>query len=35
MTEEALQEILEQTESDPAFQGLFDIFDFGMDYSSL
>ncbi|XP_072849760.2 protein NPAT isoform X3 [Pogona vitticeps] len=29
MTEEAIQEILEQTESDPAFQGLFDIFDFG------
>lgn len=30
MTEEAIQEILEQTESDPAFQGLFDMFDFGM-----
>nr|XP_060626980.1 protein NPAT isoform X2 [Anolis sagrei ordinatus] len=29
MTEEAIQEILEQTESDPAFQGLFDVFDFG------
>ncbi|KAL8191036.1 UNVERIFIED_CONTAM: hypothetical protein K2H54_066892 [Gekko kuhli] len=29
MTEEAIQEILEQTESDPAFQGLFDMFDFG------
>uniref|UniRef100_A0A8C6XAI4 Nuclear protein, coactivator of histone transcription n=1 Tax=Naja naja TaxID=35670 RepID=A0A8C6XAI4_NAJNA len=28
MTEEAIQEILEQTESDPAFQGLFDVFDF-------
>lgn len=30
MTEEAIQEILEQTESDPAFQGVFDMFDFGM-----
>ncbi|XP_008120416.1 protein NPAT isoform X1 [Anolis carolinensis] len=29
MTEEAIHEILEQTESDPAFQGLFDVFDFG------
>lgn len=29
MTEEAIQEILEQTESDPAFQGVFDMFDFG------
>ncbi|XP_048349179.1 protein NPAT isoform X2 [Sphaerodactylus townsendi] len=29
MTEEAIQEILEQTESDPAFHGLFDMFDFG------
>nr|XP_056714569.1 protein NPAT [Euleptes europaea] len=29
MTEEAIREILEQTESDPAFQGLFDVFDFG------
>ncbi|XP_042315982.1 protein NPAT isoform X2 [Sceloporus undulatus] len=29
MTEEAIQEILEKTESDPAFQGLYDIFDFG------
>uniref|UniRef100_A0A8C6XAD5 Nuclear protein, coactivator of histone transcription n=1 Tax=Naja naja TaxID=35670 RepID=A0A8C6XAD5_NAJNA len=30
MTEEAIQEILEQTESDPAFQGLFDVFDFAL-----
>ncbi|NXR82504.1 NPAT protein, partial [Pycnonotus jocosus] len=29
MSEEAIQDILEQTESDPAFQALFDCFDYG------
>ncbi|XP_009475170.1 PREDICTED: protein NPAT [Nipponia nippon] len=29
MSEEAIQDILEQTESDPAFQALFDLFDYG------
>ncbi|NXP90842.1 NPAT protein, partial [Passerina amoena] len=29
MSEEAIQDILEQTESDPAFQDLFDCFDYG------
>ncbi|XP_067842226.1 protein NPAT isoform X2 [Heptranchias perlo] len=29
MTDEAIQDILEQTESDPAFQALFDLFDYG------
>ena len=29
MSEEAIQNILEQTESDPAFQALFDLFDYG------
>ncbi|XP_067418910.1 protein NPAT isoform X2 [Emydura macquarii macquarii] len=29
MSEEAIQDILEQTESDPAFQALFDLFDSG------
>ncbi|XP_014351294.1 protein NPAT isoform X2 [Latimeria chalumnae] len=29
MSEEAIQDILEQTESDPAFQALFDLFDCG------
>uniref|UniRef100_A0A8C0VWM5 Protein NPAT n=1 Tax=Cyanistes caeruleus TaxID=156563 RepID=A0A8C0VWM5_CYACU len=29
MSEEAIQDILEQTESDPAFQALFDWFDYG------
>ncbi|XP_062949947.1 protein NPAT [Cynocephalus volans] len=29
MSEEAIQYILEQTESDPAFQALFDLFDYG------
>ncbi|XP_053526402.1 protein NPAT isoform X1 [Artibeus jamaicensis] len=28
MSEEAIQDILEQTESDPAFQALFDLFDY-------
>ncbi|NXC71128.1 NPAT protein, partial [Anhinga anhinga] len=31
MSEEAIQDILEQTESDPAFQALFDLFDYGRD----
>uniref|UniRef100_A0A8D0HLX3 Nuclear protein, coactivator of histone transcription n=1 Tax=Sphenodon punctatus TaxID=8508 RepID=A0A8D0HLX3_SPHPU len=35
MSEEAIQEILEQTESDPAFQALFDLFDHGMQFSPL
>lgn len=29
MTDDAIQDILEQTESDPAFQALFDLFDYG------
>lgn len=29
MSEEAIQDILDQTESDPAFQDLFDLFDYG------
>ncbi|XP_063060747.1 protein NPAT [Engraulis encrasicolus] len=29
MTDNAIQDILEQTESDPAFQALFDLFDYG------
>lgn len=29
MTDDAVQGILAQTESDPAFQALFDLFDFG------
>ncbi|KAM4828043.1 protein NPAT isoform 3-T3 [Thomomys bottae] len=29
MSEEVIQDILEQTESDPAFQALFDLFDYG------
>ncbi|NXW94652.1 NPAT protein, partial [Alopecoenas beccarii] len=29
MSEEAIQDILQQTESDPAFQALFDLFDYG------
>jgi len=32
MSEEAIQDILEQTESDPAFQALFDLFDYGRVY---
>lgn len=32
MSEEAIQDILEQTESDPAFQALFDLFDYGRLY---
>lgn len=36
MSEEAIQDILEQTESDPAFQALFDLFDYGrVCYSQL
>lgn len=31
MSEEAIQDILEQTESDPAFQALFDLFDYGKE----
>nr|XP_023669572.1 protein NPAT isoform X1 [Paramormyrops kingsleyae] len=31
MTDDAIQDILEQTESDPAFQALFDLFDCGKD----
>uniref|UniRef100_A0A8B9SFD7 Nuclear protein, coactivator of histone transcription n=1 Tax=Anas platyrhynchos TaxID=8839 RepID=A0A8B9SFD7_ANAPL len=34
MSEEAIQDILEQTESDPAFQALFDLFDYGRLYYS-
>lgn len=34
MSEEAIQDILEQTESDPAFQALFDLFDYGRVYCS-
>nr|XP_033803701.1 protein NPAT isoform X2 [Geotrypetes seraphini] len=34
MSEEALQDILEQTASDPAFQGLFDLFEYGKTKSS-
>lgn len=29
MTDDAIQDILAQTESDPAFQALFDLFDYG------
>ncbi len=29
MTDDAVHDILAQTESDPAFQALFDLFDFG------
>lgn len=29
MTDDAIQDILTQTESDPAFQALFDLFDYG------
>eukprot|EP00062_Callorhinchus_milii_P019768 gi/632974678/ref/XP_007903811.1/ PREDICTED: protein NPAT isoform X2 [Callorhinchus milii] len=29
MSDEAIQDILEQTESDPAFQALYDLFDYG------
>lgn len=28
MSDDAIHDILEQTESDPAFQGLFDLFDY-------
>ncbi|XP_048120128.1 protein NPAT isoform X2 [Alosa alosa] len=31
MTDDAIQDILEQTESDPAFQALFDLFDYGKE----
>lgn len=31
MSEEVIQDILEQTESDPAFQALFDLFDYGKE----
>ncbi|XP_043337518.1 protein NPAT isoform X1 [Cervus canadensis] len=34
MSEEAIQDILEQTESDPAFQALFDLFDYGKTKNS-
>ncbi|KAM6172590.1 protein NPAT isoform 2-T2 [Erethizon dorsatum] len=34
MSEEAIQDILEQTESDPAFQALFDLFDYGKTKTS-
>ncbi|XP_004427424.1 PREDICTED: protein NPAT [Ceratotherium simum simum] len=34
MSEEAIQDILEQTESDPAFQALFDLFDYGKTKSN-
>lgn len=30
MSDEAIHDILEQTESDPAFQALFDLFDYGL-----
>lgn len=32
MTDDAIQDILVQTESDPAFQALFDLFDYGKVY---
>ncbi|MFT7803367.1 protein NPAT [Arapaima gigas] len=31
MTDDAIQDILEQTESDPAFKALFDLFDYGKE----
>ncbi|TSN39309.1 Protein NPAT [Bagarius yarrelli] len=34
MTDDAIQDILEQTESDPAFQALFDLFDYGKNKMS-
>ncbi|GAB1294215.1 Protein NPAT [Apodemus speciosus] len=34
MSEEAIQDILEQTESDPAFQALFDLFDYEVSLCS-
>ncbi|KAF5892625.1 protein NPAT-like isoform X2, partial [Clarias magur] len=34
MTDDAIQDILEQTESDPAFQALFDLFDYGKNKTS-
>ncbi|XP_067889827.1 protein NPAT isoform X2 [Heterodontus francisci] len=34
MSDEAIQDILEQTESDPAFQALFDLFDYGKSKKS-
>lgn len=35
MSEEAIQDILEQTESDPAFQALFDLFDYGKEKETI
>ncbi|KAL0973272.1 hypothetical protein UPYG_G00201280 [Umbra pygmaea] len=34
MSNDAIQDILEQTESDPAFQALFDLFDYGKSKTS-
>ncbi|XP_016412498.1 protein NPAT isoform X2 [Sinocyclocheilus rhinocerous] len=34
MTDDAIQDILAQTESDPAFQALFDLFDYGKSKSA-
>lgn len=34
MTDVAIQDILEETESDPAFQALFDLFDYGKNRNS-
>ncbi|KAJ8394700.1 hypothetical protein AAFF_G00043000 [Aldrovandia affinis] len=34
MSNDAIRDILEQTESDPAFQALFDLFDYGKDKDS-
>ncbi|XP_066555681.1 protein NPAT isoform X2 [Amia ocellicauda] len=34
MTDDAIRDILEQTESDPAFQALFDLFDYGKNRNS-
>ncbi|XP_018603805.2 protein NPAT [Scleropages formosus] len=34
MTDDAIQDILEQTESDPAFKALFDLFDYGKEKNS-
>ncbi|XP_036381575.1 protein NPAT-like [Megalops cyprinoides] len=34
MTDDAIRDILEQTESDPAFQALFDLFDYGKNKES-
>lgn len=35
MSDDAIHDILEQTESDPAFQALFDLFDYSKYYDLL